>query len=258
MFFGVIILLPILICKGKNTFYIKNKLNHFIRIVIGFGAFVCWIYGAGRTSLPSITTISFACPLFVLPLAYIFLNEKSDWYRILSVIIGFLGVIIIAFFENDSNNISSGFSLHIGVIFLFCAAILFAISDILNKKMISSESLLSLLFYFYLGTALIAIIPALLVWRQISHLDLFYLLLLGIGGVTILYCLLKATAATEISSIAPYKYVELIISIIVGYLLFHEIIQISTIIGACFIIPGALLIAYHEFNKERRKSTPEP
>ena len=118
--------------------------------------------------------------------------------------------------------------------------------------MVSSESLISLLFYFYFGSMLFALIPALLVWQQVSYLELFYLLLLGIGGVSLLYCILKAAAATEISSIAPYKYVELIISTIVSYLLFNEIIKVSTLVGACLIVPSALLIAYYEINKEKK------
>ncbi|MDR1057028.1 MAG: DMT family transporter [Coxiellaceae bacterium] len=253
LFFGTLILLPILLSKGKNTFYIKNKRDHFIRIVIGFGAITCWVFGASQTSLPSITTISFACPLFVLPLAYIFLGEKSDWRRMLSVGAGFLGVIIIAFCENNGrSDVSGTFSLHSGVLLLLCAAILFAFSDIMNKKMISSESLISLLFYFYSGTALVASIPALLVWHSVGYLDLFCLLFLGTGGVSVLFCILKVAAATEISSIAPYKYLELIISIVVGYLLFNEIIKVSTIIGACLIVPSAFLIAYHEISKEKK------
>jgi S-adenosylmethionine uptake transporter len=116
--------------------------------------------------------------------------------------------------------------------------------------MIATESLISLLFYFYLGTSLIGFIPALLVWQPIGYLELFYLSLTGVGGVLILYCILKAAAATEISSIAPYKYFELIISIVMGYVLFNQIIKVSTIIGACLIIPSALLIAYYEIHKE--------
>jgi len=251
LLFGTLILLPVLMYKGRASFMIKNIRNHIVRVVIGFGAIACWIYGARQTSLPSITTISFACPLFVLPMAYVFLGEKSDWRRVLSVGSGFLGVIIIAFFENKNIGLATGgFSLHLGVMFLLFSAVLFALSDILNKKMIASESLISLLFYFYFGTAVIGFIPAVLVWHQVGYMELFYLFVLGTGGVLILYCILKAAAATEISSIAPYKYVELIFSVIMGYLVFKEIIKLSTIVGAGLIIPSALLIAYYEINKE--------
>ena len=141
--------------------------------------------------------------------------------------------------------------LHPGVAFLILSAFLFATSDILNKKMLQSESLLSLLFYFYVGTALISAIPAFLVWKPIAYKDVFGLLALGFGGISILYCILKAANATEISSIAPYKYIELVISVVVGYFIFGEIIKMSTIIGAGLIIPSALFIAYYEIRKNR-------
>lgn len=253
LFLGTLIILPLLLYKGKSSFTIKNSRGHLWRIIIGFGAMACWIAGASQTSLPSITTISFSCPLFVLPLAYIFLGEKSDWRRMLSVVMGFLGVLIIAFFEKKDNvQMSSFWLFHPGIVFLFFGALLFAMSDILNKKMIATENLFSLLFYFYLGTALISFIPALLVWQQVNFENLFYLLILGSGGVLVLYCILKAANATEISSIAPYKYIELIFSVIMGYVLFGEIIKAATIVGASLIIPSALIIAYYEINKERK------
>jgi len=253
LFLGTIILLPLLLYKGSSFYAMNNKLGHLFRIVIGFGAIACWVYGASQTSLPSITTISFSCPIFVLPLAYLFLGEKSDWRRVLSVGMGFLGVLIIAFFESrDGGQVSRLFFFHSGIMYLFFGAILFAMSDIINKKMLGSENLLSLLFYFYFGTALIGLVPALLVWQPVGYEQLIYLSILAIGGVLVLYCILKATNATEISSIAPYKYVELVFSVVIGYLLFKEVIKLSTVVGAILIIPSALLIAYYEISKERK------
>ena len=257
-FFGTLVLLPLMLYKGKSSFVIKNKPWHILRIIVGFTAIACWIYGASQTSLPSITTISFACPILVLPLAYIFLGEKSDWKRLLSVGIGFIGVVIIACFEkNTIAKTSEILFFHPGVVFLFLGAVLFALSDVLNKKMLASENLFSLLFYFCLGTTIISLIPALLTWQKMNLSETFYLFIMGAGGCSILYCILKAAHATEISSLAPYKYVELIISIIMGYLLFNEIIKIPTIIGAGLIIPSALLIAYYEIKKERKSAAKE-
>ena len=259
LFFGTLILLPLMLYKGKSAFVINNKSRHLFRVIIGFAAIACWVYGAKITTLPSITTISFTCPILVLPLAYLFLGEKSDWQRMLAVTLGFLGVTIIAFFEPDMvGTTTSIFFVHPGIAFLFLGAILFACSDVLNKKMLASENLFALLFYFYLGTTIISVIPAVLVWQPMHYTEILYLLTLGLGGVAILYCILKAANATEISSIAPYKYIELIFSIIIGYLLFQEIIKISTIVGASLIIPSALLIAYYEISKEKQLLELEP
>jgi len=98
---------------------------------------------------------------------------------------------------------------------------------------------------------IISFVPALWVWRAVGHREIFYLLILGISGVSVLFCILRAASATEISSIAPYKYVELVFSIIIGYVLFNEIIQVPIIIGACLIVPNAFLIGYYETNKEK-------
>ena len=254
LFFGTLIILPALLYKGKTSFVVKDKIGHLARIIIGFGAIACWISGASQTSLPSVTTISFSCPIIVLPLAYLFLGEKSDYKRVVSVILGFIGVIIVAFFEsNDARQTIGSLHLHSGIVFLFFGALLFAMSDILNKKMLASEGFFSLLFYFYFGTAIISFFPALLVWESMKYEEIFYLAILGISGVLVLFCILKAAKATEISSISTYKYVELIFSIIVGYILFKDIVKISTILGASLIIPSACLIAYHEINKEKMK-----
>lgn len=251
--FGAIVTLPLLLYKGKASFVIKKKSWHVLRILVGFAAILCWIYGASQTTLPSITTISFACPILVIPLAYIFLGEKSDWKRLLAVAVGFIGVIIVAFFEKGfTQEISEILFFHPGVVFLFLGAVLFAMSDVINKKMLATENLLSLLFYFCLGTTIISFVPALLTWKTMLPKEIFYLFILGTSGAAILYCILKAANATEISSVSPYKYIELIISIIMGYLLFNEIIKISTIIGAGLIIPSALLIAYCELNKRKK------
>ena len=258
LFFGAAILLPLLLYKGKSSFHIKNKSWHLLRVTIGYGAIACWIYGATQTSLPSITTISFICPLLVLPLAYIFLGEKSDWKRLTAVGLGFIGVLIIAIFEKGAIEQASGISLfHPGIVLLFSAALLFALSDILNKKMLATENLFSLLFYFCLGTAVIGFIPAIVVWQKVGYVELFYLFTQAFGGVSILYCILKAANATEISALTPYKYFELLFSILFGYVLFNEIIKIPTIVGASLIIPSALLIAYCEIMQTKKSSKKE-
>lgn len=253
LFLGSIILFPLLLYKGKSSFRVNNKSSHLFRIAVGFGAISCWVYGASQTSLPSITTISFTCPIFVLPLAYIFLKEGSDWKRIVSIILGFVGVLVIALFEKNSiEKTSRILSFHPGVVFLFLGALLFAMSDILNKKMLATENFFSLLFYFYIGTTIVSFVPALLVWKPIIYEEMLYLIFLGISGVLVLYCILKAANATEISSIAPYKYLELIFSIIIGYILFGEVIKLSTFVGAILIIPSSILIAYYEISKLKK------
>ena len=47
---------------------------------------------------------------------------------------------------------------------------------------------------------------------------------------------------------------ELIFSIVVAYIIFKEVISMSTVIGASLIIPSAFFIAYYEIKKNQNLS----
>jgi len=138
------------------------------------------------------------------------------------------------------------------------SAVMFATLDIINKKLLTEdETLLSMLFYSAMGTAILGLIPALLTWETPTYHELFFLLLLGGGGSLLLFCLLKAFAATDVSALAPFKYFELILSGIFGLIIFHEFPTVSTLLGAAIIIPSTLYIAIFETRQQRKKAVRE-
>jgi S-adenosylmethionine uptake transporter len=129
---------------------------------------------------------------------------------------------------------------------LVFAALMFASLDILNKKFISKESMINMLFYSSLFTAALSFPLSLYNWKSPLNYELALFLLLGVGANLILFCLLKAFRILDASAVAPYRYLELIISGATGYLFFGETITKSTIYGAIIIIPATLFIIYSE------------
>jgi len=79
------------------------------------------------------------------------------------------------------------------------------------------------------------------------------LFLLGSGANFLLYCLLKGFALVDASILAPFRYVELMFSALLGFLVFAEIPAASTVIGAIVIIPSTLYVVYFEAKKKGRK-----
>lgn len=242
---GMLILLPFML-RQKGSFKTTRPFVHVTRSLLGFLAVAGWGYAVTSIHLTAVTTISFTVPLFVLPLAIIFLKEKVGLQRALATLIGFIGILVVV---NPK-----GFSLEPAMIILLCSALMFATLDIIAKKMVMQESMLAMLFYFSAGTSLAGLIPAILVWKTPTTLELILLICLGVGANLIQYCLLKAFRATEVSALAPYRYVELIFSSIFGYLLFQEIPTSATLIGALIIIPSTLYIAYYENKKSKQQS----
>ncbi len=251
-FFAFLILLPIMLSQGKQAFQTSRPSLHILRGLLGFGAIAFWCAGVSIVPLAVVSTLALTVPLFVLPMAVVFLGEHVKWQRAAATFSGFFGIAIIVNGTTQAQDVFQSIqSLDKGTLFLISATILFALSDILNKKMVIKESNLTMLFYFAVGTSLCGVIPAYMVWETPTLTELFYLVCLGAGGNLILYCLLKAFAATEVSALAPYRYVELFFACFFGWMLFSEIPTVTTLLGALVIVPSTFAIAYYETRQQR-------
>jgi S-adenosylmethionine uptake transporter len=237
--FSTMTLLPFMLYQGRNAFKTSKPFIHIIRGVILFAAVASWCYGLSGVQLTLATLMCFTVPLFVIIMAPVFLKEKVGLQRGIATLLGFGGIII-------SLNPGTLSSLSPMALMLLVSAFLFACLDIINKKIVVQESMLAMLFYSALVTSIIGAYPAFMVWKTPSTQQIIMLFCLGGGANLILFCLLKAFAATDVSALAPYRYTEMIFSVFFGFTLFHEIPSMNTLWGAAIIIPTTFYLAYSE------------
>lgn len=237
-FFGTLVLLPFMILRGKQAFITRYPAAHAVRAILLVLAMTTWSYGVVSLPLTLATTISFTVPFFVLLLARLFLKENVSWQRWGATVLGFIGILI---------SVSPHLTFNPWAATLILATFLFASLDVINKKLLTiDESLMCMLFYSDLGTTILGSVPAYLTW-QTPHLhELFFLAMLGSGGVLILYCLLKAFAATEVSALQPFRYTEFLISVIFGFIIFQEWPSLHILLGAAIIISATLYLTLYE------------
>jgi S-adenosylmethionine uptake transporter len=126
------------------------------------------------------------------------------------------------------------------------ATIVFALLDIINKKYITREPILSMLFFSNLFASFCMFPVAWYYWQVPTLAQLFILGILGVGSNLILYFLLKAFQLTDASSLVPFRYTELVFSILFGYLFFQEWPTFGTCLGAGIIISSTCFIAYYQ------------
>jgi len=254
-FFAVLTLLPLMIRHRSFAFQTQRPLLHIVRSVLLFAAIACWSKGLTMVPLAIVSTIALTIPLFVLPMAAIFLKETVGWQRALATLVGFTGIFVVVLSDQSSGAslMTQLFSAEHGSIYLLCAAVCFALSDILNKKYVSKEPHLSMLFYIALGTACIGFYPAWNVWVAPTMQEILYLVCLGAGGNMILYFILKAFSAADVSALAPYRYTELFFALIFGYAFFHEIPNSLSFVGTGIIVLSTASIAYYEISSARKK-----
>ncbi|WP_353286850.1 DMT family transporter [Wolbachia endosymbiont (group A) of Anthophora plumipes] len=236
--FTTITLVPFMFYYGIEAFKTSQISIQITRGALLFCGMVLWTYGLSTFPIVTATIISFSIPLFVIFLAIPLLNENIIWQRWIVTIIGFAGIAITIKAHSEDFNPK--------ILIFIVSALIFAILDILNKKLVIKESVISMLFYSALMTTVFSTPPLLFYWHMPSLLELVLLLILRINSNLILLFMLKAFTLTDATALAPYRYIELIISAIVTYVIFNELPDKSVLHGTLILIPSTLFIVYSE------------
>ncbi|MCC8467273.1 MAG: DMT family transporter [Rickettsia endosymbiont of Eriopis connexa] len=244
-FCSSIVLLPFVFYYGNNTLKTSRPFVHILRGLLLFFGMTSWTYGLTIVPVTTATVVSFSIPLFTLILAVFFLNENIIWQRWVVTVVGFIGLVVTLKPHAEDFNPE--------ILYFVLAAISFAMLDIINKKFVIKESMISMLFYSAIVTAIVSLPVALQYWLTPSSFELALLFVLGSSGSLILFFLLKAFSMVDATATAPYRYLELVISAIAAYFIFNEFPDKSTLHGAVIIIPATLFIIYSEKKAMSRK-----
>ncbi len=248
-FFG---LLPtyFLIPKNKlKTFYTTERSKeHLFRCLMGLIALIAIVVALRELPLAVVVSLSYAAPLFITVLSIFFLSEKVGIFRWLAVLIGFIGVIIIA---------EPGFK---GMNYLYFLPLIFCIGmafvTITIRKLSTTEPiwLISIFFTITISIAGLATIP--MGWIIPNFQDFILLALIGVTGGSANLFLTQSYKLSEVSLVAPLKYLALVFAIIFGYLIWNEIPTIKTLIGASLVVLASLIIFRREiYHKQKIPST---
>lgn len=280
-FFGLITLLPFMIAEEmrspefqklsrKKALYSDNiklfeqALNRIKQSILGtrqlslnvwrgiLGALSFFLYTYSVISLPlaEVVIILWVIPLFSLVLSKVLLNEKVTTFRWIATVIGFVGLSVITTYNSNHK-----FSFNLLYLIPIGASFLFALQDIIIKKLVTArESNVTMLFYFSLITSIATFLPALKVWETPTLFELSMLFLLGFGGNLIQYFIFKAFSLVDVSAIAPYRYLELLISAFFAFIFFKEIPGLNVYLGALILIPSTLYLGYSERKSTRKIS----
>ncbi|CAH2560133.1 DMT family transporter [Cardinium endosymbiont of Oedothorax gibbosus] len=232
--FGSLVLVPIIYHRG--SFKTQRPLLHLFRGLFLSIAMGLYAYSLTQMTMSSTTVIGFTNPIFVLILARIFLKEKVAppiWMATVLTCIG-MALILRPTMYNSA------------ALSCILATVIFASLDIINKKYIAQEPILSMLFFSNLVASCCMLPVAYYYWKTPTLFELCFSSVLGIGSNLILYFLLKALERSDAASLAPMKYTEWVTSILLGYLFFKEWPTFSTCLGAGIIIFCTCFIVYYQ------------
>ena len=208
---------------------------HIIRNSLHMVGQFGWFFAIATIPLAHVFALEFTVPIWIALLAPIFLKEKLTRERMLYVLIGFAGVIIIVR--------PFGLNVELGAIAMLIGAIGFASGMLSTRKLTVTESPLCILFYMaVLQLPLTTVL--LLTMGTYKTPDLRTLLLvvfITAGVMAAHYCMARAFKLMELIAIVPIEYIRLPMIAVAGLLLYAEPIDLPTVVGSAAILAGNYL-----------------
>lgn len=235
---GVVLLAPALLRNGWGAMATPRPWTMARRCIgSAFGVLLAF-YAFAHMPLATAQSLSFARSLFVVLLAMLLLHEKVGPWRQGALFFGLLGILIMlrpAEMQLDTAALAS-----------LTSAALLAYTIVTVKDLSRDHSTLSLVLWVNLATTVIALPLACFAWRTPSWIDSGIFALLAVSGVFAQTCFSRGLTAGEASLMTLMDYVRLPLAALAGLIVFHEILDLWTVVGAAIVIASTIFITVRE------------
>ncbi len=236
--FGLAILTPILWRNGFSTLKTRRLPLHMSRAVFAYFGMLGLFIGLGSIPIAEVVSLSFTQPIFIFLLAAILLGEKLNARRVIAILGGFAGVLIL---------LRPGFTeVGFGAAVVLGGAIAYAFSNVCIKKLMTTENVTSTTVWVNILMCPLAGIPAAFYWVTPTLPDLALLAGVGLTGTAGIWFISRAYATAEMSAVVPFDFLRLPIVAAAGWIWFSEITDIWTIAGAAVIFASTYALARSE------------
>ena len=242
---GFILLVPLFIQTGSEKLRSNRLKLHFFRAIIASLGQAGIFYAVIHLHLADATAMTFTRPLFLTILAIFVLKEIVGLHRWGATIAGFAGVIVMMR--------PFGGEIDIAWFVALFTAFLFASGLIIIRVLARDDPPGTILFWYHIFGTLIFAGPAAYVWVHPTPLEWLLLCLIATFTAIGMNFFVRGFSVGESSLMGTMEYIRLVFAVIAGYLLFTEIPDLWTGVGAIIIVSATLYITRHEAG---RKSPP--
>ncbi len=233
----VVILSPFLFKEGKKSLFTKQPKNQIYRIVTNSIAILLFFYGLSISPLSLATVLNFTAPIFTVIFAVIFLKEKLTTYRLISLVLGFIGVMCV---------LRPDLSLNLGGLLVLLSSLVWASSLIFIKKLTKTDSAVTISLYAGVGMIPATFAAAYPYLEEINFVQFLFILFIAVSGTTAQTLLNSALKRGDLSFLVPLDFLRLIWSVLLGVALFGESTSVFLWLGGLFILVASTLIVTSE------------
>lgn len=222
---------------------------HVARNLFHFTGQNLWFYGVAVIPFAQLTALEFTNPIWVALLAPLLLGEAMTRARMMAILTGFVGILIVA--RPGYAPLEPGHFAGLG------AAIGFAMNTIFTRRLSRTDSMLCVLFWMTLSQSIMGFGLAI----AFGGVTMFsaalapWIAVVGVCGLSAHYCLTSALFHAPATIVAPMEFGRLPVVAVLGMMLYGEPLEAAVFIGAAIVLAGNLMNL--RADRRRRGARPE-
>lgn len=237
-FFHLVVVLVLCARRLPAVLYTQRPGLQFVRSILMLATNGAFFFAIQSMPLADATAIVFAGPLLITALSVPLLGEHVGPRRWVAVAIGFLGALVI---------IRPGPGILQGVAVLpLISATLFSLYQISTRVLSRFDDPMTTLLYTSVLGAFLLTCGLPWYWRAPDLEGWLLMAFAGFVGALSQLALIKAIESAPLSVIAPFNYVGLVWAISLGYLVFGDLPDALTFVGAAIIVASGLYVLHRE------------
>ncbi|MBX9775557.1 MAG: DMT family transporter [Xanthobacteraceae bacterium] len=245
---GFLLVLAVLWRDPFEPLRTKRPGMHFVRGGMGAIGNACFFWTLTNMLLADAMALQFSRPLFMIPLAVLFLGEVVGWRRTGVTLAGFLGILIYA------RPFTAGFEP--GVFIGALGALTGGLVVICIKRLQTTEPTRIIMFYYAFWNALIAAVPAAIWWVTPNAYELGILVAIGILGISGQAMITHGLSQGDATVLVPLDYSRIVYAAVIGYLLFGEVPGPWSFAGMALIVGASLYLVLTEKKRQAPVQAP--
>lgn len=229
---GLFIFIPMLLKHGLNFIKTDKLWMHTWRSIVGLAAMYGFFYAIAHLKLSNAMVFSYSSPIFIPLIAYFFLKERISKGMIIAAVVGLMGVLLVA--KPDQGLFNALSFIGLGACFLS------AMAFVTVRALTNTEPPERIVFYFCIFGTLISSIPMYWHWRVFTLKELALLITAGLLANISQLFMSYAYSLAPAGQIGPMNYIAIIFAGIWGFIFWHEIPDMYSVIGICIIMMAIL------------------
>ncbi len=242
---ALLLMLPMLGWRGSSLLQSRAIGLYGVRVLISLVSMTAWFYALSLIPMGEITAIGFLSPIFGTVGAILFLGEKVRLRRWSAIIVGFIGAMVM---------LRPGHApLGLGQLLALVSALSGGLIAVLLKRLTTADDPEKIVFITTAMMTPMSLVPALFVWRW-PALDLLPVLaVIAVTGVLGHIALMRGFRAIDASLVLAFEFSRLPFVVGIGYVMFGELIDTWTWVGAALVMASAAYITHREAKVRRER-----